>query len=430
MIAAVLLSAFSVLSVAVPDRSPAHDRSQVAQSRPEVIAEVRVHGNQIVPDAEVLQIAGVVAGVPFTDAILADATQKLKASGKFESIDVLKRFASIDDPSKILVVIIVNEGPVRIVMPGPGGGAPQVQKRSFFSNFMFVPVLEGQDGYGLTYGARVAYPRIVGRNSRLSIPLLWGGTKRVGLELDRTFSRGPFSRIEFAGALQRRNNPAYEERDNRRLLWARAQRNMGPVRAGVSTGWQGVSFGLLDDSFRTIGGDVTLDTRTDSALPRNSMLVVATAERVFFRNGDAVTRTRVDAKGYIGLFGQHVLMLHALREDANGPVPEYMRSILGGYSTVRGFKTGFLTGDTLAAASIEWRIPITSPMRIGKLGVTVFADWGTAYDHGQALRNQPIYNGLGGSVWYSVASFRLSMAVAKGQHFPGVRVHFSGGIGF
>jgi hemolysin activation/secretion protein len=106
-----------------------------------------------------------------------------------------------------------------------------------------------------------------------------------------------------------------------------------------------------------------------------------------------------------------------------------MRSILGGYQTVRGHQTGFLTGDTLAAGSIELRIPLTSPMRIGKLGVSAFSDWGTAWDHGQRFRDQPIYNGVGGTVWYAVASFRISMAVAHGQR-AGMRVHFSGGIGF
>jgi hypothetical protein len=72
---------------------------------------------------------------------------------------------------------------------------------------------------------------------------------------------------------------------------------------------------------------------------------------------------------------------------------------------------------------------VTSPLRFGKMGITVFADWGTAYDHGQALRRQAIRSGVGGSVWFSVASFRIAMAVAHG-HRAGFRVHFSGGIGF
>jgi outer membrane protein assembly factor BamA len=394
----------------------------------EVVVEVRVHGNQIVAGDEVLEIAGVRIGIPFTETLLEEAAKRLKDSGKFETIEVVKRFASIEDASRILVMIIVSEGPVRIVAGG-AGGVPQVRKRSFLGNLMFAPVLEGQDGYGLTYGARVAYPHLLGRNSRISFPLTWGGTRRAGVELDRTFSRGPFTRVEVGGGIQRRHNPAYDEDDDRVYVSARGQRTMGPVRAGVTGGWQRVEFGALDEEFRSLGGDITLDTRVDPVLPRNALLVTGSAERILFRTGVPVTKMAVDARGYIGLFGQHVLVLHAVREDASGPLPPYLRSILGGWTTLRGFETGVASGDTLVAGSIEWRAPLTSPLRFGKLGVTAFVDWGAAYDHGQTLEANPLRRGAGGSVWFTVASFRLSMAVAHGRG-AGVRVHFSGGVGF
>jgi hypothetical protein len=46
-----------------------------------------------------------------------------------------------------------------------------------------------------------------------------------------------------------------------------------------------------------------------------------------------VVRTRVDATGFVGLFGQQVLILRALREDADNPQPPYLRSILGGWNS-------------------------------------------------------------------------------------------------
>ena len=88
-----------------------------------------------------------------------------------------------------------------------------------------------------------------------------------------------------------------------------------------------------------------------------------------------------------------------------------------------------MTGDSLVSASVEWRVPITSPLSFGKLGVSAFGDWGTAYEHGQRFVDQPLYRGFGGSVWFSVASFRMSMAVAYGIG-AGTRVHFSGTLGF
>jgi len=419
----------TLLGLLVAGRGVAFAQGSTSAQAPEVVVDVRVHGNQIVADEDVLKIAGVTIGAPYTDALLAEITKRLKDSGKFESIDVLKRFASIEDASRIVVVIIVNEGPVRIVMPSNPGGAPVVKKRNFASNLMFVPVLEGQDGYGLTYGARVAYPKPIGPNSRILLPLTWGGTKRLAIELDRSFSSGPFSRIEFGTAVQRRRNPAYEETDDRVRGWSRVQRVMGPFRAGGAVSWQDVQFGLTRDAFTSAGGDLTLDTRENPVLPRNAVLITTTADRLWFKSGGELTRVRLDANGYIGIGGQHVLVLHFLTEAANQAEPLYLRSILGGFSTVRGFETGFLTGDKMAAGSIEWRIPVRSPLRVGKIGVTAFFDAGTAWDHGQAFVDQHIYKGAGGTAWFSVASFRLSMAVGYGFG-SGTHVHFSGGIGF
>ena len=105
-LAASLLVAAPAVAIQ-PQAAPAQ-RPSLIPAR-EVVAEIRVHGNQIVPDAEVLKIAGLAAGVPFTEAILAEVTERLKASGRFESIDVVKRFASIEDASRVMIVIIVSE---------------------------------------------------------------------------------------------------------------------------------------------------------------------------------------------------------------------------------------------------------------------------------------------------------------------------------
>jgi outer membrane protein assembly factor BamA len=404
--------------------------TQSSQAQPrEVIADVMIHGNQIVGDAEVRSLAGLVIGAPFNDAMLAEVTKRLKDSGKFESIDVVKRFASLEDASRIIVVIIVSEGPVRIVMPADQGTPVEVKKRSFIRNLMFMPMVEATDGYGLTAGARIAYPKPIGDNSRLSFPIMVGGTKRIGIELDKNLMHGPFSRVEFGSALQQRRNPVYDQQDNRFRVWARAMRTMGPVRAGGTAGHQEVEFGGQRDSFSSGGLDVTLDTRDNPALPRNAVLATATTEVLYFDTGQRVVRTRTEATGFIGLVGQHVLIIRALREDADNPQPPYLRSILGGWATVRGFETGFLSGDTLVSGTVEWRVPLGSPMKIGRWGVSAFWDWGTAYEHGASLRDQPIYKGVGGTAWFAVASVRMAVAIARGLG-ASTRVHFSGTVGF
>jgi outer membrane protein assembly factor BamA len=412
--------------------------SQQAQAR-EVIAVVLVHGNQVVPTEEVITLAGVKVGDPFTDKTIADVTARLKASGKFESIDVRKRYASIEDMSQISLVILANEGPVRIDLPQLPGGEVKVVNRKVWHNLMFMPLLDGEDGYGFTYGVRVAYPQPIGPHSRLSFPLTWGGTRQAGAELDRTFKSGPISRIEFGGAIQQKVNPAYDIRDGRNRVWGRAEKVMGRVRLGSTGGYQRVSFADVIDHFTTISADATLDTRLDSSLPRNAVYVNASIEHVMFGDssttlpagdGTSLNRTRVDARGYLGLFGQQILVARVLGEDVDRPAPLYMRSLLGGWSNLRGFEAGFRTGDTLLATSLEWRMPITSPLSsFGKMGVSVFVDWGTAYDHGQQLRDQKWDQGAGAAVWITITAFRMSVGVAHGKG-SGTRVNFGGGLTF
>ena len=88
------------------------------------------------------------------------------------------------------LTLVVNEGAVRVDLPDVPGATPQVVKRSGFRNLMFMPILYGEDGYGLTYGARLAYAGAAGRRSRVSFPLTWGGLKRAGAELDLPFAHG------------------------------------------------------------------------------------------------------------------------------------------------------------------------------------------------------------------------------------------------
>ena len=76
----------------------------------ETIAAIEVHGNTITSDAEIRTMSGLAAGAPFGPATLADATARLESTKKFQRVEVLKRYASISDPSQILIVVIVDEG--------------------------------------------------------------------------------------------------------------------------------------------------------------------------------------------------------------------------------------------------------------------------------------------------------------------------------
>ena len=59
-------------------------------------------------------------------------------------------------------------------------------------------------------------------------------------------------------------------------------------------------------------------------------------------------------------------------------------------------------------------MPISSPLSFGKLGVSVFADWGTAYEHGRTIRDQTDLSWLGAGGWLAFAGLG-GVGVAHGR---------------
>ncbi len=409
---------------------PHYERTVAGQDAPvELISEVQVRGNVATPDAEILRLAGVEIGMPVGPDTVSAAADRLRATKRFERVEVLKRYASISDPTRITLVLLVDEGPVTIQTTGDPDRPTRVL-RSRRLNLLVLPVLSSEDGYGLTYGVRVAVPNPAGTNSRLSFPATWGGEKRAAMEIDRRFDHGWLTRAEGGVTISRKTHPFFQEDDDRVNLWARGERHILPsLRIGATVGWQHLAFLGTRDRLADIGADVVLDTRLDPWLARNAVYVRAAQDRLAFRSRGAVGRTELEAHGYLGLFGQAILVASAQRSAAGAPLPNDFKAVLGGQDTVRGFKAGTAVGDTLVAGSLELRVPLTSPLSLGKLGVSGFGDAGTVYDDGERFRDQTLKHGFGGSVWFAAAFLRLNLAVAHGVG-ASTRVHLSGNVTF
>ena len=396
----------------------------IAQA-PEVVSAIQIHGNTATPDEEIKKLAGIDLGMRVEPSTIEDVAARLRATKRFERVQVLKRFASIADPTQILLVVIVDEGPVKVEMTGdPDRPTRVVRDRRL--NLMLLPVLGFEDGYGFTYGVRLARPDILGKQSRLSFPLTWGGEKKAGAELEKIIPRGPIDRLIAGASLSRRTNPFFDEDDDRRRVWIRGERELvRGVRAGATAGWQRVSFFDADDRFTHAGADVVVDTRVDPILPRNAVYARAAWERLSL----GMNRTELDARGYIGAIGQSVVALRALRLDSSELLPPYLKPLLGGMANLRGFPAGTAAGDTLVATSAELILPLTSPLSVGKIGVSAFVDAGTVYDKGARFSDQTLKQGYGGSLWFSAAFLRLNIAVAHGRG-SSTRVHVGGNVSF
>ena len=420
--------------------------SGVARQQTETIAAIQVQGNTATPDEEVRRLADVRIGSRFDDTTIEMVTARLRADRRFERVEVRKRFASIADPSQIMLVIIVDEGPVKIVMTGdPDHPTRVVRKR--LPNVLILPILGREDGYGLTYGARFTLPdpNWMGKRSRVTFPLSWGGSKQAGIDLEKRLEGGMIDRVTAGATISRRTNLAFEEDDDRARVFLRGEREFARVlRLGASTGWQRASFEGVADQFAQVRGDVVLDTRVDPVLARNAVYARAGWEHLSFGNGPLATpsqpggyagyqgsanRTDLDARGYLGLIGQAVLAGRVLREDSDRPLPPYLEPQLGGLSNLRGFRAGTAVGDTLVTMSSELILPLTSPIKVGKIGVSAFLDRGTVYNKGERFSDQTLLDGYGGSVWFAAAFLRLNIAVAHGRG-ASTRVHVGGNVTF
>jgi outer membrane protein assembly factor BamA len=405
-----------------------------AVSPTEVLAEIRVHGNVLTPDAEIRRLAGIDVGAAVTSDTPEQVTTRLKDTHRFERVEVLKRYASIADSTQVLLVVIVDEGPVKLEGLGDVDKPVSVVPRGGLG-LMFLPLLDFEDGYGFTYGAQLARPGVAGTGSRLSFPLTWGGDRHAAAQLEKRFDGntglfGVLTRLETGVSISQRTNPYFETDDTRDRVWFRGERSLGnSITAGGTAAWQHVSFGGVTDRFTQFGLDITFDTRLDPMLARNAFYARAAIEHLSFDTATAVNRTDLDVRGYLGLPGQSILVMRAQRQSADTPLPPYLKALLGGMSNLRGFRAGSAIGDTLVAGSLEIRTPLTSPLKIAKFGANAFVDVATVYDTGAHLGDQTFDQGIGAGVWFSAAFFRMSLVVAHGVG-AGTRVHFGTTLSF
>lgn len=398
-----------------------------AQTSPGVVGEVRVHGNHTTPDADILAIVGNVVGQPATDQLIADIQKKLEKSGRFDGVEVRKRFRSIENPDDILLMVVVDEVPgidELNLTPGP--------MKKFWSSGMFLPVLHSEDGYGFTYGVRMSFVERFGPRSRISIPLTWGGERQARLQAERAFKSGPIERVAGEFGVARRENPHYEIGDTRVGVAGRIESApLRWLRLGAGARRDSIHFAETDDIVSRAGGDVTLDTRIDPAFPRNAVQATFGIDRLGFHEGnDSAKQTRADIRGYVGLFGQNVLAVRGLSITSDKPLPAYEHVLLGGAANLRGYDAGYKAADNLAAVSAELRIPITSPLSVGRFGVKAFIDAGTAYNAGEKLKNQHLDDrGIGAGVYFHLTLVSVSLDVAHSRQGD-TQFHFGLGVTF
>ena len=394
-----------------------------AQPPSETVVAVRVHGNHATPDATVLELAGIALGSPVSDAAIDSAALRLRNSGRFVSVEIRKRYASIADTSQVLIVVLVEEHPGAsqdVPLPGPVG--------RWLSRTQWAPVLSYADGYGFTYGARFRTD-LTGRGSRVSVPLTWGGTRQAGVELEWPLGHASGRRLAAAVAVSRVEHPFYRLGDTRRGGSVQVEQGLGPhVRLQAGGTANRVAFGAVDDTFATVRSGLTIDTRLNPDAPRDAVFAAVAVERLAFRGQGPANRVTTDARAYLGLGGPAVLAVRVAGSTSSQPLPPYEQALLGGMASMRGVRTGAAVGDNLVAGSAELRLPVTSPLLVGRFGLKAFLDTATTWNVGERLADRRFVVGVGGGVFMGVGPLALRLDVARSG--GRTRLHVGLGLGF
>jgi hypothetical protein len=401
---------------------PAALAAQPAGTAPP-IAEIRVHGNHSTPDPEVIAVSGLVVGQPSDDIALQAAVERLRASGRFKSADAQRRGRSIDDPADVLVIILIEELP---------GASPDVPMPNWWSraaaSVLWIPVLSYTEGYGVTFGLRVAAVDALGPQSRLSVPLTWGGERRAGLTFERTFERGPFSRVLAGANVRQTEHPAFDVDERRVGGDVRAERVLTSwLRVGAGARLDEVTFAGGRTRVAVAGGDVTLDTRIDPGFPRNAVWVMAGLERVGVAS-QARRRHRLDANAAVGTFAGSALSARVFQVSADGALPPFEQAWIGGASSLRGYPAGARADDNAAGGTLTWALPLGSPLNLARVGVRTFVDWAAVYPAGTSWQDASFDRGIGAGVFASATAFTASLDVARGRN--DTRVHLRIGTRF
>jgi outer membrane protein assembly factor BamA len=184
-----------------------------------------------------------------------------------------------------------------------------------------------------------------------------------------------------------------------------------------------------------VGFEADIDTRTDPTFPRNAIYVRGRVRWLTFDEGAAfvdhdrrVRRSDILAQGFVRFIGSSVIGISARYEAADAPLPPYLKSMLGGTGTVRGFETGYEVGDTLWASSIELRVPLSRATKVGRVGLRAFVDAGDIADH-RGVFTPPTRVGVGGGAFTQASLLQLGADIAYGID-KGWRVHLSSGVRF
>lgn len=250
----------------------------------ETVDVVKVHGIVEISEEEIISIAGVKPGDVLTSDLLDKIRSNLLSTGKFSSVEVLKRYRSLTDSSKVSVIILVEE------------------KQSFFNRFMYLPVVGFTDGK-LLYGGVVGSTDLLGFGEHISAPVIMEGSdiNTIGLTTFFDSENLLFNRITFSAMKTSTENMHFEIDDERIFVNANIAKRVGPLFISLNGGYEEVKFAELEDKYYTVGGLAVFDTRRDVLLPSDAVYAGFNWQRYDEKDGEKNTIFKLSILGGLNL---------------------------------------------------------------------------------------------------------------------------------
>ncbi|OZC04261.1 hypothetical protein BSZ36_15485 [Rubricoccus marinus] len=181
-------------------------------------------------------------------------------------------------------------------------------------------------------------------------------------------------------------------------------------------------------------GSLTLDLASGGINPKRGVKLSVRGASYLGLTGAASEYSRLggEAITYVPFLAGSTLALRAGADHRFGDAPFFDSAILGGATTLRGYRRERFTGETIAYGNAEVRAKLfdlstyLAPVKVGVLG---FADAGRAWDIGASGGVfDDLHTGFGGGLWFGVLDYAIiNLTVARGDDDETL-VTFGGGF--
>ncbi|WP_019551868.1 outer membrane protein assembly factor [Propionispira raffinosivorans] len=177
--------------------------------------------------------------------------------------------------------------------------------------------------------------------------------------------------------------------------------------------WRDANFGET----RSVTLSHVTDTRDNIYSPTEGTRVALTTEFAGLGGDFNYQKYTVEDQRFFKVGHAQVIALRGQVGKANGSLPESARYMVGGQTTLRGYRDDQFRGNTMMLGTVEYRFPIVS-----KVQGALFTDFGDAWG-GQSNEDFEFHKSIGVGIQLQTPIGPIRLDYGRGE--DGGRTHFS-----